>query len=117
MRILLVDDDELLIRMAHIFLVNKRGLYVTFACDAEEAIKIVEHGEVDYVISDFVLPNEDGVQLLKKVKEKYPNTYLALTSAYNYEEVSKFHDIKFIDKFVSKKNFLNYLMELEPFKK
>lgn len=65
-RILVVDDDE---EMRE-YLKQELGIYykVVTACNGSEACQIALKQRIDLIISDVVMPEVDGFELLKKVK-------------------------------------------------
>ena len=75
MQILIVDDDTdmllLLSRMLH-----KWGFEVLTASDGSEAWSILRNGSVNFVISDWMMPLMDGIELCKRVRRERFNRYI-----------------------------------------
>ncbi|MEM1172893.1 MAG: response regulator [Cyanobacteria bacterium P01_H01_bin.35] len=89
-----------------------------FAISAEKALSYLECQEnqaIDLVISDLNLPNMKGLELLKKIKEKYPNIDVFILTAHGYDENYKLakesgaseYLVKPIDFAKLKEKFLN----------
>ena len=99
--ILIVDDDEL-VRMTHSVLVGSLGYHCLVAGDGVEAIAVLKSTAVDLVFSDIVMPGMDGLQLLRHVKENYKETDVIISTGYHekasYSEVIKAGAIDFIKK-------------------
>jgi len=67
--ILLVDDNEsALIQVKDIL--EERGYRVLIAHDGSEALAIIEHTIPDAMILDLMMPEVDGFQVLKSIREK-----------------------------------------------
>ena len=77
-RVLVVDDHPYLRRAATRSL---RSFDVVVAEDASEALALLAEQSFDLVVSDFHMPNKNGVQLLDDVRTRYPATRRLLTSA------------------------------------
>jgi two-component system response regulator HydG len=45
---------------------------VTTVATAEEALEVLEHDAIDVVLTDLILPESSGLELLKRVHEVYP---------------------------------------------
>jgi two-component system response regulator HydG len=80
-RILVVDDDVAFCTLLHTFL-KKKGFSVSNAFTGKEAFEIIGKEEFDVVITDIRLPDSDGLQILKKVKEKRFETQVILMTGY-----------------------------------
>jgi DNA-binding NtrC family response regulator len=88
MKILLVDDDEWIRDSLSLFFQSEGCNLWTFET-AEEAIEAFKHQAYDIVISDYKLPGMDGLEFLKRVKEKQPNAFKVLITAYANCEIVK----------------------------
>jgi len=76
-RILLVDDEtDFLEVMAE--RMAARGIEVTTAASAHEALQKVEEGTFDAVILDLRMPEIDGLEALKIIKAKQPEAQVIL---------------------------------------
>ena len=99
--ILIVDDDEL-VRMTLSVLVSSLGYHCLVAGDGVEAIAVLKSTAVDLVFSDIVMPGMDGLELLAHVKENYKETDVIISTGYHekasYSEVIKAGAIDFIKK-------------------
>ncbi|MFT3711287.1 MAG: response regulator [Archangium sp.] len=78
-RVLLVDD-EVLVARALIRMLSKVA-ELTVAQNASEAIRLLETREFDTVLSDFSMPDRDGLSLLDEVARRWPQVKRVLHSA------------------------------------
>lgn len=79
-RILIVDDDKVSLVMLQKHLL-RQGYNVNCAASGPEALSQLENQMVDVVISDFVMPEMDGLQLMLAAKEKYPQLHFIILTA------------------------------------
>ena len=81
MRILIAEDDPPS-RLIHQAIVEKRGHECLVAENGEEAWKIFRETDVDVVLSNWMMPDCDGLELCRRVREhKGPYTYFILLTA------------------------------------
>ena len=78
--ILAVDDDDRLRDLLKRYL-SREGHDVTTAKDAASARKLMATMTFDLVILDVMMPGEDGLSLLKSVREKKSDTPIILLTA------------------------------------
>jgi two-component system, OmpR family, phosphate regulon response regulator OmpR len=78
--ILAVDDDDRLRDLLKRFL-SREGYDVTTAKDAASARNLMGTMSFDLVILDVMMPGEDGLSLLKSVREKKQDTPVILLTA------------------------------------
>jgi len=69
LKILLVDDEKAITLGLKKFLESK-GHKVSTSLRAKEGLEIFRKGRFDLVLSDITIPDMDGIELIKKVKEK-----------------------------------------------
>jgi DNA-binding NtrC family response regulator len=80
-QILIIEDDinssKVLARI-----LNKEGYAVDYVSSAENAYALIMKADYDLLIIDMVLPNMDGLSLLKKVKKINPKILTVIVTAY-----------------------------------
>lgn len=83
-KILIVDDEPNIV-MALEYSLKKQGYEVFIARDGEEAIDILEYSAPDIVVLDIMMPNVDGYQTIKWIKNNKAlvNTKVVFLSAKN----------------------------------
>ncbi|HVY32271.1 MAG TPA: sigma-54 dependent transcriptional regulator [Polyangiaceae bacterium] len=86
-RILLVDD-EASARNAMGKALEQAGYQVTAACDAFEALKLLETFEPDLTLADLMMPGMSGLDLLKAIRARDPDAQLVLVSGYRDVETA-----------------------------
>ena len=79
---ILVVDDEQLIRWSLTERLTAEGYRVVEAETAAGALAKHDEG-VDLVLLDYRLPDGDGVSVLKRIKERDPDTLVILLTAYS----------------------------------
>ena len=80
-KVLLVDDElDFLEAMSE--RMTARGMEVTTASSAKEAIEIIEKISFDAIILDFQMPEMDGMQALQTIKAKRPESQIILLTGY-----------------------------------
>ncbi len=80
-KILVVDDEES-IHLLYKEEFEEEGYEVTSAINGEEALDLFDKIEPDLVILDINMPGMDGIEVLRKMKEKRPDIPVILSSAY-----------------------------------
>src|SRR5579872_7242233 len=78
----LVVDDEPTIREACAKVAQMSGMHATTVATAEEAIEVVENTAIDIVLTDLMLPQTSGLELLKRVHETHPNLPVIVLTQY-----------------------------------
>ena len=86
--ILLVEDEE---RARETFarMLKKAGYGVIEATDGLEALSLLEKLPCDLVISDILMPNLNGYALVARIRAKWPNMPIILTSGYLSPDAAK----------------------------
>lgn len=69
-RVLLVDDEPWVARGLTRLLKGRAEL--TVAVSADDAIRLLETREFDAVVSDYVMPERDGLELLEEITRRWP---------------------------------------------
>ena len=80
-RILLVEDDVAFCTMLKTFL-QKKDFAVDAVYTATEALNFIKDNIYDAVISDVRLPDKEGLEILRAVKEKNARTQVIMMTSY-----------------------------------
>ncbi|HMN67852.1 MAG TPA: sigma-54 dependent transcriptional regulator [Bdellovibrionales bacterium] len=86
-RILVVDDEESIREFLEIML-RKEGYEVTCAEDGQAGLDIIKKKSFDLVISDLQMPNMTGIELLRQVKDQYPDLLFMMITAFGTTETA-----------------------------
>jgi len=100
-RTVLIVDDEELMRGLLVRIVERDGYFSLTASSGEEALGILEANKVDVVLSDIVMPGMDGLQLLAKIKERWPELPVFLVTGYK-NRFTETDSVELADGFLSK---------------
>lgn len=68
-KILVVEDDQFL-RELYNELLKEEGYEVSLAADGEAGLTAISSGGFDLVLLDIMLPKIDGLEILRRLKEK-----------------------------------------------
>ena len=85
MKILVVDDDINIQRLYQEEL-EEEGYEVVIASTGKNALEIFENEDPDIVTLDILMPDIDGISLLRKMKEKRPEIPIIMSTAYDYRD-------------------------------
>ncbi|OXX82476.1 PhoB family transcriptional regulator [Paraclostridium benzoelyticum] len=77
--ILVVDDEKEIRNLLEINLISE-GYNVFKASSGKEALEIIEREEVNLMVLDVMMPDMDGLEVCKKVREKYSIPILMLSA-------------------------------------
>jgi len=85
--ILLVDDEKSILFSLKAAL-SKEGYQVKSAENPEEAIRLIEPGAFQVIISDYNMPGMNGMEFLQHVKQIDPEAVFILMTAYGSEKLA-----------------------------
>jgi CheY-like chemotaxis protein len=80
-KILVVDDDPLLHRIFDAAL-TVEGHQVLHAPDGKQGLEALAHEDADLVITDFMMPEMDGVEFLERLRREHPNLNCIMMTAH-----------------------------------
>ncbi|MEO6820256.1 MAG: sigma 54-interacting transcriptional regulator, partial [Ginsengibacter sp.] len=80
-KVLVIDDEEK-IRTLLSKIISLEGFDVIQAADCKTGLRKLEQNDVDVVICDVKLPDGNGIDLSKQIKDKYPAIEIILLTAY-----------------------------------
>lgn len=82
-KILVVDDEREIADVIELYLKNE-NFEVEKCYTGEEALASIERGAPDMALLDVMLPDVDGLTVLKKIREKYNFPVIMLTAKTEY---------------------------------
>jgi DNA-binding NtrC family response regulator len=84
----LVIEDEPVIRHTLSEFLEQEGFAVDAAADGEAGLKQAEEAAYDLVLCDIQLPGMDGVEVLQRLQQRNPETFVVLVTAYGTVETA-----------------------------
>ena len=84
-KVLVVDDDSHILRLYKEEL-EEEGYEVVTASTGKEALEKFEKEEPDLVTLDILMPDIDGISLLRRMKELRPRMPIIMSTAYDYRD-------------------------------
>ena len=88
-RVLLVDDDSSILEVSEdIMLHMNSNLEIGSACCVAEAFKKLATGNYDIVVSDYEMPQKNGLEFLKELKQQKNEIPFILFTGKGREEVA-----------------------------
>jgi len=81
-RILLVDDEEG-IHLLYSEELSEEGYEIHSAYSGDEALAMLDDVRPDLVILDINMPGMDGIEVLRRMKERHPELPVILSTAYH----------------------------------
>ncbi len=79
---ILIADDEQIIRESLAFVLRKEGYQVDEASNGMEAFRKHEEKPYDLVITDIEMPEMRGIELLERVTQRTPQTFVMIVTAF-----------------------------------
>jgi CheY-like chemotaxis protein len=84
-RVLLVEDD-VLVRLLAVEALVDGGFDVAEAADGPEALRLLDGGEFDLMVTDVGLPGMSGAELAVQVRRERPALKVLFTTGYGIED-------------------------------
>jgi len=86
METVLIVDDEKNYPLILGAVLEEEGFETLAANSGHEALEILEHSDIDLVLTDMKMPSMDGIELLERIKEKNPDLPVIMMTAYGTVE-------------------------------
>ncbi len=88
MNVLVIDDTEI-VSMALTAELKQAGFEAENALTAKAAIEKAKTTAFDIVLTDLVMPDQNGVEICRAIKESHPKTRVILMCGHNDEIIDK----------------------------
>lgn len=86
--VLIVDDEEI-VRRAHLRSLERSGCEARLAEDGDGAIREMERNPADVILLDLRMPGLDGMDVLKTIKNRWPDSEVVVITGYPTLESAK----------------------------
>ena len=86
--LLYVDDEPLLLELGKLFLEKSGQFRVDTVTSAPEALEILKSTSYDAIVSDYQMPDMDGIALLKEIRAEFPDLPFIIFTGKGREEVA-----------------------------
>jgi CheY-like chemotaxis protein len=101
-KVLIVEDSTLFRQLLKETLRERfPSIEIHEAVNGEDAFQEIETSRPDLIFMDIRLPGENGIELTKKVKTRYPNIIVIILTGYDLPEYREFA-CQYADYFFSK---------------
>jgi DNA-binding NtrC family response regulator len=109
-RILIVDDDEI-VRRSYLRSLESISCNIESACDGEQALSTMETKPFDVVLLDMRMPGQDGLSVLRTIKQKWPESEVVIITGYptvdNAKEAVRLGAYDYLSKPVNPQDVIN----------
>ncbi|MBA4349152.1 MAG: two-component system response regulator [Thermodesulfovibrio sp.] len=85
MKILVVDDEKNILRLYKAELEDE-GYSIVTANTGQEALEVFDRENPDLVTLDIMMPDMDGIQVLRQLKQKNSQVPIIMLTAYDYRD-------------------------------
>lgn len=86
--VLVVDDSAMDRHLAGAIVQKMGGWQALFASHGVEALAMLEQQKPDVVLTDMLMPEMDGLQLVQAIRSKYPLVPVILMTAHGSEDIA-----------------------------
>lgn len=78
----LVIDDEAIVRVSCERVLTPEGYDVVVTSRGDEAIELLERESFDIVLTDLKMPDMDGLEVLRTIKQRWPDIQVIIITGY-----------------------------------
>ena len=86
--ILIVDDEEV-VRLSHLRSLEGSECQTRAADDGRQAIQVMEQDPADVILLDLRMPGLDGMDVLKTIKQRWPESEVVVITGYPCIDTAK----------------------------
>ncbi|MCH7679287.1 response regulator [candidate division KSB1 bacterium] len=85
-RVLILDDEEMVLTSIRSFLELETDYEIVTFTSASEALEYTKKNKINLVVSDYLMPDMDGISFLAKMREIDPNATRIILTGYADKE-------------------------------
>ncbi len=79
MRILIIDDDEQILKLLCVAMERENFVVIT-AEDGRQGQRLFEQNPADLIITDLIMPEQEGMETIAILRQKYPQVKIIVIS-------------------------------------
>jgi DNA-binding NarL/FixJ family response regulator len=85
-KVFITDDHYMVIEGIRSLLQNEKGIeWIGHASNAASCLAFLQQQQPDVILMDISMPDKNGIDLCKEVKDKYPGVFVIGLSTFNQE--------------------------------
>lgn len=111
MKILVVDDEPIVLKCCQRIL-EAQGHAVHLVGSADAAIAAMATGPFELLLVDIKMPVRDGIDLIREIKERWPETAVIVMTGYATPETIRKSRSARADRFIAKPFTPDELLEI-----
>jgi len=108
--ILVVDDEESILYMVK-SMATLKGYKVLTVTDARDVLSILKDNDIDLLLSDIIMPDMDGYELVQRVMKNFKDVKIQLMSGYSAIEGKDDIPVELLDNILHKPFTSDQLIE------
>jgi len=86
-KLLIVDDEHMILELAAMVLRSK-GFDISIVDNAPESYELIAREQPALVLLDYMMPKVNGLDALKEIRKRFPETYVIMFTGKGSEEVA-----------------------------
>ncbi len=86
-KLLIVDDEHMILELTSMVLTS-RGFDVSVVDNAIDSYELIEREQPALVLLDYMMPKVNGLDALKEIRARFPDTYVTMFTGKGSEEVA-----------------------------
>jgi len=86
-KLLIVDDERMILELTSMVLSSK-GFDVSVVDNATDSYELIEREQPALVLLDYMMPKVNGLDALKEIRTRFPETYVIMFTGKGSEEVA-----------------------------
>lgn len=93
-RILVIDDNEFILHYIQTIIGETQKYQISLARSGKEALQIISEGSFDLIICDIIMPEMDGIEFIRNLKQLDKETpIIAISGGMSGEDGKNFTDL------------------------
>jgi len=85
--VVIIDDDPHILELTSLILARK-GYHVFTASTARQGMEIISSQAPELALLDYMMPEMNGLEALREIKARYPDTYVVMFTGMGNEEIA-----------------------------